>query len=204
MCAAWLFCALLSVISFDGIHCLIQCCDHLDFWFVINLIGLNIDCITILLLVCLILLRWQLAYLSLWVVTAEWLDIYLSCPKSLGSCLTIIVRIYSDDYTNRYYNNPSTYPGMSSPDRAQKFYTNPTNPYYDPLWSQGYADRRSPSNLRQDGFYDDPYGAWGYEGMGGYGGMYGRGMGPGRRLYAVSTGSGERKKRGLNQNRLMG
>lgn len=97
---------------------------------------------------------------------------------------------------------------MSSPERSSKLYTNPTNPYYDPLWSQGYNDRRAPSNLRE-GFYDDPYGSgWDYDGMGGYGGgygYYGRGMGPGRRLYAVNNNhSGRKSKRGLNQNRLMG
>ena len=34
---------------------------------------------------------------------------------------------------------------------------------------------------------------------------YGRGMGPGRRMYSVpvSGGGGERKKRGLNSNRFM-
>ena len=95
---------------------------------------------------------------------------------------------------------------MSTPDRSQKLYTNPTNPYYDPLWSQGYTNTRSPSNLRDDDYNNDYY-------MDGYfnygGGMYsgyGRGMGPGRRMYSVpvSGGGGERKKkRGLNSNRFM-
>ncbi|KAL3802509.1 hypothetical protein HJC23_012528 [Cyclotella cryptica] len=137
---------------------------------------------------------------------------------------------YNDpyDYTNRYYNNPSTYPGMSSPDRSLKYYTNPTNPYYDPLWSQSYTDRRAPSNLRQedflmgDGYYNNEYGY----GMGGYGPPppppppsnywggnnggyygYGRGMGPGRRMYAVSPegmGGTSLNSRGVNQNRFMG
>eukprot|EP00804_Cyclotella_cryptica_P009038 CCRYP_003140-RB/>CCRYP_003140-RB protein AED:0.02 eAED:0.02 QI:739/1/1/1/1/1/2/2540/751 len=134
----------------------------------------------------------------------------------------------TDDYTNRYYNNPSTYPGMSSPDRSLKYYTNPTNPYYDPLWSQSYTDRRAPSNLRQedflmgDGYYNNEYGY----GMGGYGPPppppppsnywggnnggyygYGRGMGPGRRMYAVSPegmGGTSLNSRGVNQNRFMG
>jgi hypothetical protein len=126
-----------------------------------------------------------------------------------------------DDYTNRYYNNPSTYPGMSSPDRSLKMYTNPTNPYYDPLWSQGYSDRRAPTNLREDGFIDDvgyggygagygygmgPGGGYGPGGWGRGGGYYGygRGMGPGRRMYAVPVKGGSESKRGLNQNRLMG
>jgi hypothetical protein len=78
-------------------------------------------------------------------------------------------------------------------------YTNPTNPYYDPLWSQGYNDRRSPSNLRYDDFYGDGWDGY-YGGGGGYYG-YGRSMGPGRRMNAVK--SGEKKKRGLNRNRFM-
>ncbi|KAL7520478.1 hypothetical protein ACHAWX_005203 [Stephanocyclus meneghinianus] len=132
---------------------------------------------------------------------------------------------YNDpyDYTNRYYNNPSTYPGMSSPERSLKFYTNPTNPYYDPLWSQSYTDRRAPSNLRpediarnRDGFYYGDYGYGGYDyppnpywggNSGGYYG-YGRGMGPGRRMYAVSpanTGGAASKSRGgIRLNRFMG
>lgn len=41
-------------------------------------------------------------------------------------------------------------------------------------------------------------------GMGGYYGGYGRGMGPGRRLYSVKSEEKKKKKRGLNTNRLMG
>jgi len=110
---------------------------------------------------------------------------------------------------------------MSSPDRSLKFYTNPTNPYYDPLWSQGYTDRRAPSNLRQedlmrneDGYYYNEYGYggndyppnryWGGNSGGYYG--YGRGMGPGRRMYAEAPerGGASLNSRGVHHNRFMG
>lgn len=46
-----------------------------------------------------------------------------------------------------------------------------------------------------DGYY---YGGGMYSG-------YGRGMGPGRRMYSMPVSNGgERKKRGLNRNRFMG
>lgn len=45
---------------------------------------------------------------------------------------------------SRSYNAPSTYPGMTSPRKTDKVYTNPTNPYYDPVWSQSYARRDEP------------------------------------------------------------
>lgn len=95
---------------------------------------------------------------------------------------------------------------MSTPDRSQRLYTNPTNPYYDPLWSQGYTNSRSPSNLREDDYYNEegPYMDGYYYGGGMYSG-YGRGMGPGRRMYSMPVSNGgERKKRGLNRNRFMG
>ena len=38
----------------------------------------------------------------------------------------------------------TTYPGMSDPRRTDKVYTNPTNPYYDPVWSQSHARNDEP------------------------------------------------------------
>ena len=38
-----------------------------------------------------------------------------------------------------YYDyGRTTYPGMTNPRKTDKIYTNPTNPYYDPVWSQSY------------------------------------------------------------------
>jgi len=39
---------------------------------------------------------------------------------------------------------PDTYPGMTNPRRTEKWYSNPTHPYYDPVWSQSYARREDP------------------------------------------------------------
>ena len=36
------------------------------------------------------------------------------------------------------YYGRTTYPGMTNPRKTDKIYTNPTNPYYDPVWSQSY------------------------------------------------------------------
>jgi hypothetical protein len=77
----------------------------------------------------------------------------------------------------------TTYPGMSDPRRTDKLYTNPTNPYYDPVWSQSYVRNDEPIREGDHTLYYAP----GYDvqnrnyyyprgGMGdmGYGG--GRGM----------------------------
>ena len=89
---------------------------------------------------------------------------------------------------------------MTTPRRTDRVYTNPTNPYYDPLWSQSYADRREPIREEEHRDYYRPgydynrgapyYGEGGYgyydEGMmGGYGGMMGGGGYDGRGMYAV-------------------
>mmetsp|Transcript_35003 Transcript_35003/g.64818 ORF Transcript_35003/g.64818 Transcript_35003/m.64818 type:complete len:283 (+) Transcript_35003:109-957(+) len=129
---------------------------------------------------------------------------------------------------SRSYQYPSTYPGMTTPRRTEKMYTNPVNPYYDPVWSQSYARRDDP--IRDDdhaeyyapgydrnyyggmmggmgggmmggGMYEDGY----YGGMGG-GGMMGGGRGgyggPGRRMYATPV-DGKAKTSVLNGNSLM-
>lgn len=117
---------------------------------------------------------------------------------------------YNDPYNyerfggSRSYRYPSTYPGMTSPRRTDKVYTNPTNPYYDPVWSQSYARREDPirdydHTLYYAEGYDRrfPY----YDDMaGGYGG-YGNGMGPGRRMFAVPQKG--KKTAVLNGNSLM-
>eukprot|EP00584_Thalassiosira_punctigera_P010455 CAMPEP_0172531452 /NCGR_PEP_ID=MMETSP1067-20121228/4860_1 /TAXON_ID=265564 ORGANISM="Thalassiosira punctigera, Strain Tpunct2005C2" /NCGR_SAMPLE_ID=MMETSP1067 /ASSEMBLY_ACC=CAM_ASM_000444 /LENGTH=398 /DNA_ID=CAMNT_0013315835 /DNA_START=28 /DNA_END=1221 /DNA_ORIENTATION=+ len=109
---------------------------------------------------------------------------------------------------SRSYRYPSTYPGMTNPRRTEKLYTNPTNPYYDPLWSQSYARRDEP--IREGDHtayyapgYDRNYyggggmmgGGYGYdEGMmggGGYGGgMMGGGYGGGGRMGGGGYGRG--------------
>ncbi|KAL3816921.1 hypothetical protein ACHAXA_009116 [Cyclostephanos tholiformis] len=83
----------------------------------------------------------------------------------------------------------TTYPGMTDPRRTDKVYTNPTNPYYDPVWSQSYVRNDEPIREGDHTSYYAP----GYDvqnrnyylqGMGGYygggrmmGGMIGRGEG---------------------------
>ena len=63
---------------------------------------------------------------------------------------------YVDRRLRGYYNSytgiesvasgtpPVTYPGMADPRRTDKVYTNPTNPYYDPVWSQSYVRNDEP------------------------------------------------------------
>lgn len=105
-------------------------------------------------------------------------------------------------------------------------YTNPTNPYYDPVWSQSYG-RRSEEPIREGDhtmhyapgydrnfFQSYGYGEFGdpgyYEGggggmMGGGGGDgYGRMMGPGRRMYAMPVDEPSKNNKGvLNGNSFM-
>lgn len=125
---------------------------------------------------------------------------------------------------SRAYYAPSTYPGMTSPRRTDKMYTNPTNPYYDPVWSQSYARNDEPIRegdhtmyyapgydrnyygefgggmMGGDGYYEG--GGGGMMGGGGYGGGYGRMMGgPGRGMYATPPAA--EKKAVLNGNSLM-
>ena len=131
---------------------------------------------------------------------------------------------YNDPYSadmyggSRSYQYPSTYPGMTTPHRTDKVYTNPTNPYYDPVWSQSYDTEkygmvRNDDPIRESDHMD--YYRMGYDrkmfnnyygGMGGGGyGMGGmRGGGP---MYAISPSKGRGSGRGggtvLNGNSLM-
>ena len=121
---------------------------------------------------------------------------------------------------SRSYQYPSTFPGMTNPRRTDKMYTNPTNPYYDPVWSQSYDSkygyRRNDEPIREGdhtayyapGYDRNYYGGSGYmDDMDGYypnygygggrGGYYGRGGGG---MYAKK----ESEKKGLlNGNSLM-
>lgn len=56
----------------------------------------------------------------------------------------------SSSSSNNYYyntggsnsnNNLETYPGFTNPRNTDKVYTNPTNPYYNPIWSQSVGLR---------------------------------------------------------------
>ena len=131
---------------------------------------------------------------------------------------------YNDPYNSEVYNRPSTYPGMADPRRTDKMYTNPTNPYYDPLWSQSYErndepiregdhrehyapgyDRNNyPGGMGGGMGYDE-----GYYGEGGGGGMMGGGYGGGgyggrgRQMYATPPSSSVNGKKVLNGNSLM-
>lgn len=76
----------------------------------------------------------------------------------------------------------TTYPGMTNPRRTEKIYTNPTNPYYDPVWSQSYVRNDVPIRDADHTMYYAP----GYDrnnnmynggGIGGY--YYGPGAGAG-------------------------
>ena len=106
------------------------------------------------------------------------------------------------DAAYNYYNSFTsieTYPGFTNPRNTDKVYTNPTNPYYNPIWSQsvglrsdepiregdhtsyyapGYdiQNRNYYMNMNYNGYYNeyDGYGG-GYGGgrmMRGGGGMY--------------------------------
>ena len=102
---------------------------------------------------------------------------------------------------SRSYQYPSTFPGMTNPRKTDKMYTNPTNPYYDPVWSQSYDSkygyRRNDEPIREgdhtayyapgydrnyygsgSGYMDDMDGYYPNYGYGGgRGGYYGRGGG---------------------------
>ncbi len=58
-----------------------------------------------------------------------------SSPQSSSSSQGYYYNGYDGDYND---DGRSTYPGMTNPRKTDKIYTNPTNPYYDPLWSQSY------------------------------------------------------------------
>ena len=96
---------------------------------------------------------------------------------------------YNDpmSYENISYQYPSTYPGMTNPRRTDKMYTNPTNPYYDPVWSQSYDSQGKYGYRRKDvPIRDDDHTAYyapGYDRNyynGGGGGYY---YGPGGGYY---------------------
>lgn len=135
---------------------------------------------------------------------------------------------YNDptSYENISYQYPSTYPGMTNPRRTDKMYTNPTNPYYDPVWSQSYDSqgkygyRRNDEPIREGdhtayyapgydrNYYNEGgyYGGGYYDGggggmMGGYGGGYGRRLrGGGGPMYAIKS---TKKQLLLNGNSFM-
>jgi len=128
---------------------------------------------------------------------------------------------------SRSYQYPSTFPGMTNPRKTDKMYTNPTNPYYDPVWSQSYDSkygyRRNDEPIREgdhtayyapgydrnyyngmgSGYMDDMDGYYPNYGMGGYGRGYGRGGGGGGGMYAKKVSTFENKKSLLNGNSLM-
>jgi len=114
---------------------------------------------------------------------------------------------------------------MTNPRKTDKMYTNPTNPYYDPVWSQSYDSkygyRRNDEPIREgdhtayyapgydrnyyngmgSGYMDGMDGYYPNYGMGGYGRGYGRGGGGG--MYAKKVSTSENKKSLLNGNSLM-
>ncbi|KAL9186665.1 hypothetical protein ACHAXT_005903 [Thalassiosira profunda] len=119
---------------------------------------------------------------------------------------------YNDPYNSeryggsRSYRAPSTFPGMTTPRRTDRVYTNPTNPYYDPLWSQSYMRNDEPIREGDHAMYYAPgYDRNWVEGYyGGGGGYYGRGGYGGGRMYAVPPSGGQGKKKAvLNGNSLM-
>eukprot|EP00574_Skeletonema_japonicum_P004561 CAMPEP_0201721124 /NCGR_PEP_ID=MMETSP0593-20130828/5878_1 /ASSEMBLY_ACC=CAM_ASM_000672 /TAXON_ID=267983 /ORGANISM="Skeletonema japonicum, Strain CCMP2506" /LENGTH=214 /DNA_ID=CAMNT_0048211869 /DNA_START=98 /DNA_END=739 /DNA_ORIENTATION=+ len=59
---------------------------------------------------------------------------------------------YDDPYNrvNRGYWNAVTYPGVGDSYRSNKVYTNPTNPYYDPIWSQSYDHEANYEPIREE------------------------------------------------------
>ena len=73
---------------------------------------------------------------------------------------------YDDPYNwreNRGYWSSSTYPGMDKYSyKTSKYYTNPTNPYYDPIWSQSYDRTDEPIREEEHMMY---YGPGYYDGM---------------------------------------
>jgi len=50
----------------------------------------------------------------------------------------------------------TTYPGMTNPRKTEKIYTNPTNPYYDPVWSQSYVRKDVPIRDAEHTMYYAP------------------------------------------------
>lgn len=96
-------------------------------------------------------------------------------------------------YLQNSHNYPSTFPGMTTPQKtaraADRAYRNPTNPYYEPLWSQGYVDDREPIREGDHAMYYAPgyeYSRNGFSNMGRGGGYYG---GRGGAYYAVAVPS---------------
>ena len=120
-----------------------------------------------------------------------------------------------------YYGRTTiTYPGMTNPRKTDKVYTNPTNPYYDPVWSQSYIRNDVPirdadhtmyyapgydyrnsnnyyyNNKRRMTMMDDMEGGWEDIMMddgyyGGGGGRYGRRGGMMGRMYAIPPTSSQ-------------
>eukprot|EP00984_Skeletonema_dohrnii_P026548 scaffold15896_cov74-Skeletonema_dohrnii-CCMP3373.AAC.2 len=84
---------------------------------------------------------------------------------------------YDDPYNreNRGYWNAVTYPGVGDSYRSNKVYTNPTNPYYDPIWSQSYDHQQNYEPIREEehrmyygaGYDRDYYSMYPDYGMGG-------------------------------------
>ena len=87
-----------------------------------------------------------------------------------------------------------TYPGIGDSYRSNKVYTNPTNPYYDPIWSQSYDAGANYEPIREEEhrmYYGPGYDRDYFSGYPDYGfGGINRGGGGGRRG-AAGMGVGE-------------
>jgi len=117
----------------------------------------------------------------------------------------------TDPYSSYGGGYETTYPGMAPASRTNKWYTNPVNPYYDPVWSQSFARNDEPIRdssywtnrmfSRDDGYYGPGDGAYFEDGQ--YD-DYGGGMGGSPRLGAgyMMGGGADHDKFSKNNNPL--